>query len=63
MTAETRGSRGNSYTYRFAIYIAQAFAVMGIAFFSLRLYSYDLRVPLIYGGDTLVILMFIKECC
>ncbi|MGI0013054.1 MAG: hypothetical protein ACREBU_06390 [Nitrososphaera sp.] len=40
--------------------VAQAFAVMGIAFFSLHLYSYDLRVPFNYSGDSVVILMFIK---
>jgi len=64
MTVKASRSRvsGIPYAFLFALYIAiaQAFAVMGIAIFSLRFYSYDLRVPFIYGGDTLVILMFIK---
>jgi len=41
-------------------YIAQALLVLGVAFFSLRLYSYDLRVPFNYSGDSVVILMYIK---
>lgn len=42
------------------LYIAQMLAVLGIAFVSLRLYSYDLHVPFNYDGDSIIMLMFIK---
>ncbi|MDD2799969.1 MAG: hypothetical protein PHE96_00810 [Methylococcales bacterium] len=42
------------------LYIAQALTILSIAYFSLHFYSYDLRVPLNYSGDSVVILMYIK---
>jgi phosphoglycerol transferase len=41
-------------------YAIQAMVVAAIAFVVLRLDAYDLRVPFNYGGDSMVILMFIK---
>lgn len=45
----------------FFLYIILALTVLGIAFFSFHLYSYDLRVPFSYSGDSVVILMYIKS--
>jgi phosphoglycerol transferase len=42
------------------LYAVQAMVVAAIAFVILRLDAYDLRVPFNYGGDSMVILMFIK---
>lgn len=42
------------------LYMAQALIVLCIAYFTLHLYSYDLRVPFHYDGDSVVILMYIK---
>lgn len=42
------------------LYVTQAIMVLSIAFFSLHLHSYDLRVPFNYSGDSVVILMYIK---
>lgn len=41
-------------------YMAQALTVLGIACLSMRLYSYDLRVPFNYQGDSVFMLMYIK---
>ncbi len=41
-------------------YLVQASIVLVIAFFSLHLHSYDMRVPFSYSGDSVVILMYIK---
>lgn len=41
-------------------YILQAVAVLLIATISFRLYSYDLRVPFNYSGDSVIFLMYIK---
>ncbi len=42
------------------LYIVQALMVLGIAFFTLRLYSYNFHVPFKYSGDSVIILMYIK---
>src|SRR5882724_9760527 len=47
------------YTEGF-LYVLQAIFVLGVAFISLRLDHYDLRIPFNYSGDTVVMLMFIK---
>lgn len=43
------------------LFIIQSFTVLGVAYFVLHLYSYDLRVPFNYSGDAVVILMYIKS--
>lgn len=43
-----------------AVYVIQAITVLAIAFIALRLWNYDLTVPFQYGGDSIVILMYIK---
>lgn len=47
-------------TKNIPLYALQAIAVMTIAFSSLRLSSYDLKVPFNYNGDSIIILMYIK---
>jgi len=42
------------------LYALQAVFVLGVAFIAFRLGHYDLRIPFHYGGDTVIILMFIK---
>ena len=50
----------NGSIYQLLFMVVQASLVLVIATVSLRLYSYNLKIPLGYGGDSPVVLMYIK---
>jgi len=50
----------SSKTASLIFMLVQAFLVLFIAIVSLKLYRYDLKIPFNYGGDSIVILMYIK---
>lgn len=45
----------------FLYYSVQALIILFIAFFSLKLYDYNLKVPFQYSGDSIIIIMYIKS--
>ena len=51
---------GSNKVSTLLLYLVQAFSVIGIAFFLLNIYTHDLRMPLVFGGDALVMMMYLK---